>query len=104
MVVFFVGSAARERELRESLKIMVVVSPVVRQCANGAVRRIDVVSIANGERYPVGGTLSVSFGGTKREFVLEESDVVYGVHSFTVPEPRRATRLKVTYDTSVGCF
>lgn len=94
--------AARERELRESLKIMVVVSPVVQQCANGAVRRIDVVSIANGERYPVGGTLSVSFGGTKREFVLEESDVVYGVHSFTVPEPRRATRLKVTYDTSVG--
>ncbi len=93
--------ARRERKLRESLKIMVVVSPVLQQGAKGAVRRVDVVTIANGERHPVGGSLSVSFGGTKREFVLEESDVVYGVHSFTVPEPPTATRLQVTYDTAL---
>ena len=94
--------AAREKVLRESLKIKVVVSPVAQQDEKAGVRRVDVVSLANGERYPVGGSLSVSFGGTEREFVLAESDVVYGVYSFTVPEPRRATRLKVTFDTAVG--
>ncbi|MBN2375014.1 MAG: hypothetical protein JXD22_01335 [Sedimentisphaerales bacterium] len=98
---------ARENEellekLRKSLKMKVVPSPIVRQSANGPVRCIDIVTIFDSERYPIDGTINVSFGETRRTISVKKSDVVYGVYSLMVNEPSKPTDLSITFDTSPG--
>jgi len=90
------------QQVAEKLRLEVFAVPFTNKIKETESRRIDVVTIVDEERYPIGGTILVEADDFERQYVIGFEDAVYGVYSIYLPEPEERKTYSVTFSTSIG--
>ena len=90
------------QQVAEKLRLEIIAVPFTNKTNGTESRRIDVVTMADEERWPISGIILVEADDFERQYIIGFDDAVYGVYSFYLPEPKESKSYSVTFTTSVG--
>ena len=90
------------QQAENKLWLEVIAVPFTNKNNGTESRRIDVVTLADDERWPISGTILVEADDFKRNYILGLEDAFYGVYTIYSPGPEKSKSCRVTFATIAG--